>query len=332
MLPHRRPVSNSCAGDPAAVLLREMKPNRITLCVALLALLALFALLLPCAGILAGDARKDDILCEWKDVERIVAVGDVHGDFDQFEKALRAAKVIDKKNKWIAGKTHLVQIGDVPDRGPDTRKAMDLLMQLEDQAKEAGGRVHAIIGNHEAMVMTGDLRYTHRGEIESFGGREETIKAYSPKGKYGKWILTHNAVIKINDILFVHGGISPRYAKKPLAEINRAVRTELAAGMKGSNTTIADPGGPLWYRGLAMNQKGDLDALADPALEFHKVKRIVIGHTPTRGNIEAKNGGKVIEIDVGMCRHYGGPAACLLIEKGEFFDVRPDARHKLEVK
>jgi len=291
----------------------------------------LAALLLLCAGVIADDAREG-IPCEWKDVERIVAVGDVHGDLGQLVKALRAAKVIDAKNKWTGGKTHLVQIGDVPDRGPDTKQALDLLMALEEQAKEAGGRVHALIGNHEAMVMTGDLRYSHRGEIESFGGREALIKAYSPKGKYGKWILTHNTVIKINDILFVHGGIGPRYAKKPLKELNQAVRSELAAGTKGTNTVIADPGGPLWYRGLAMNDKGDLDTLIEPGLKFHNAKRIVIGHTPTRGNIKVKNGGKVIQIDVGMCEYYGGPAACLLIEKGEFSDVRPDARHKLEVR
>jgi hypothetical protein len=293
---------------------------------------ALAAVLLLCAGACAGESKKEEIPCEWTDVERIVAVGDVHGDFGQFAKVLRAAKVIDAKNRWIAERTHLVQNGDVPDRGPDTRKALDLLMELEEQAKEAGGKVHALIGNHEAMMMTGDLRYAHRGEIESFGGRQKLLEAYSPKGKYGKWILTHNTAIKINDILFVHGGISPRYAKRPLKEINRAVRSELAAGRKGQNTVIADPGGPLWYRGLAMNAGAALDALVKPALEFHKVKRIVIGHTPTKGNIKVKGGGKVIQIDVGMCAYYGGPAACLLIEKGEFFDVRPDARHKLEVK
>jgi hypothetical protein len=296
--------------------------NRLRRCAALTALL-LLAAALPASG-------SDE--CVWTDVKRIVAVGDVHGDHDQFVKVLRAAKIIGEKNEWIAGKTHLVQNGDVPDRGPDTKKALDLLMSLEKQAEKAGGRVHAIIGNHEAMLMTGDLRYAHPGEIESFGGREGLIKAYSPKGKYGKWILGHNAAIKINDILFVHGGIGPRYTKVPLKKMNATVRKELAEQKDTMDAMIMNPAGPLWFRGFAFNRGENLDALVDPVLEYHKVRRIVIGHTPTKGGINVKGGGKVIMIDVGMCRHYGGPAAGLLIDKSGFFEIRPDTRRRLSVK
>ena len=84
--------------------------------------------------------------------ERIVAVGDVHGGYEEFTAVLRMAGVIDAANRWTGGKTHLVQTGDIPDRGPDSRKAFDLLMTLEREAKKAGGQVHALIGNHEAMM------------------------------------------------------------------------------------------------------------------------------------------------------------------------------------
>jgi hypothetical protein len=145
-------------------------------------------------------------------VERIVAVGDVHGDCDRFVALLRAAGVINERNAWTGGRTHLVQTGDVLDRGPDSRKAMDLLRGLEKEAEAAGGRVHALTGNHEAMVMQGDLRYVHPGEIESFGGTEGLLRALGPGGEYGRWIRGHNAVIRINDTLFLHGGLSPRLA------------------------------------------------------------------------------------------------------------------------
>src|SRR5262245_10688082 len=95
---------------------------------------------------------------EFSGVERVVAVGDVHGDYAGFVWVLRAAGIIDAKERWIGGKAHLVQTGDVVDRGGDSRKAMDLLMSLEKQAAKAGGRVHALIGNHEAMNLYGDLR------------------------------------------------------------------------------------------------------------------------------------------------------------------------------
>ena len=99
---------------------------------------------------------------------RVVVVSDVHGDLAQFVTALTQAGVIDAKRKWAGGTTVLVQTGDVPDRGPDSRKVMDLLMDLEKQSKKAGGAVHALLGNHEVMNMVGDLRYVSPGEYASY--------------------------------------------------------------------------------------------------------------------------------------------------------------------
>ena len=105
---------------------------------------------------------------EFSGVERIVAVGDVHGDYAEFVKVLREAELINRRRNWIAGETHFVQVGDLPDRGPDTDKIVELLQKLEQQAEEDGGKVHALIGNHEAMNMLGDLRYVHPGEYAAF--------------------------------------------------------------------------------------------------------------------------------------------------------------------
>jgi len=99
---------------------------------------------------------------------RIVAVGDVHGDYGQFTGVLRHAGLIDEDGDWSGGSAHLVQTGDIPDRGPDTRRIIDLMTKLEKQARRAKGRVHALIGNHEAMNITGDLRYVHPGEYAAF--------------------------------------------------------------------------------------------------------------------------------------------------------------------
>src|SRR5258708_32924873 len=89
-----------------------------------------------------GDSRnrsaQDQGAGIWAGVERIVAVGDVHGDYDQLAAVLKSAGLIDEQGNWTGGKTHLVQNGDVLDRGPDSRKAMDLLMRIEKQAAEAG--------------------------------------------------------------------------------------------------------------------------------------------------------------------------------------------------
>jgi hypothetical protein len=272
----------------------------------------LLAVLAACAPGLAQQ-------CEWKDVDRIVAVGDVHGDHDQFLKTLRAAKVIDKKNNWSAGKAHLVQCGDVLDRGPDSRKAMDLLMALEKQAAKAGGRVHSLIGNHEAMVLMGDWRYVHPDEVKAFGGEQAFRAAMGPKGKYGKWIRSNNTIIRINDILFVHAGLAEKYADTPLEKINAAVRKELSE--KARPHILIDPFGPVWYRGLALRIEKELEKDLAPAFRTHKAKHIVIGHTVSSDGIKVRAGGRVIMIDVGMCEHYGGPAGCLVVDDGEYFAV-----------
>jgi tetratricopeptide (TPR) repeat protein len=102
----------------------------------------------------------------------VVAIGDIHGAFDNLVAILKTAGIIDEKQKWAGGKAHLVQNGDVVDRGPHSRKAMDLLMELEDQAEKAGGRIHALIGNHEAMNIVGILDLVTKQEYESYTDRD----------------------------------------------------------------------------------------------------------------------------------------------------------------
>jgi hypothetical protein len=109
---------------------------------------------------------------QWNDVPRIVAIGDVHGAFYNMVAVLKNAGLLDDKLKWKGGAAHLVQNGDVVDRGPHSRKAMDLLMELEEQAEQAGGKVHVLIGNHEAMNVVGILDLVSRQEYESYTNRD----------------------------------------------------------------------------------------------------------------------------------------------------------------
>ncbi len=141
-----------------------MKPSRRGL------LLGLLLLLIVPSGSAAQERAEP--LWEWKDVPRVVAIGDVHGAFDNMVAVLQTAGILDEKRKWKGGKTHLVQNGDIVDRGPDSRKAMDLLMDLEEQAEKAGGRVHVLIGNHEAMNVVGILDLVSKQEYESYTDRD----------------------------------------------------------------------------------------------------------------------------------------------------------------
>jgi hypothetical protein len=89
---------------------------------------------------------------------RIVAIGDIHGAFDQFVEILQAAGLIDAKRQWAGGATVFIQTGDIFDRGAKVREALDLLMRLEDEAKRAGGRVEVLLGNHETMNLLHEFR------------------------------------------------------------------------------------------------------------------------------------------------------------------------------
>lgn len=317
----------------------------------------------------AGRAGEDT----WTGVDRVVAVGDVHGDYDQFVALLRSARLIDADGKWTGGQTHLVQTGDILDRGADSRKVMDLLMRLEEESRQAGGAVHALIGNHEAMVLYGDLRYLSPGEIEAFRdadsektretffkehvkeverslpapkidddyrkrweagtplGLVELRRAFGPQGRYGRWIRGHNAVIQIDGTLFLHGGISPRFAEWSVRRINESVRSELEDLGKLEGGIVKPDDGPLWYRGLAQGDEALLAGHVRKVLSNYKAERIVIGHTFTDGAIGARFGGRVLMIDVGLSRFYDeqGRMACLVIEKGKPFALHRGHRVEL---
>jgi tetratricopeptide (TPR) repeat protein len=131
-------------------------------------------LLLLTIGLALPRAAGADEPFEWNGVPRIVAVGDVHGAYDNFVAVLKMTGIIDDELKWVGGATHLVQNGDVVDRGPHSRLAMDLLMELEGQARKAGGFVHPLVGNHEAMNVVGILDLVSKEEFASYTDRSST--------------------------------------------------------------------------------------------------------------------------------------------------------------
>src|SRR5262245_21618266 len=304
----------------------------------------------------AGAADEQDT---WQGVRRVVAIGDVHGDKDALVAVLKMAGIIDAQERWTGGEAHLVQLGDVPARGPQTRQAFDLLMKLETEASAAGGKVHAIIGNHDAGVIHGDLRSVLPEEFMEFRGPDsekllgeafekelaelrlagrlpskqaemddlksawferhppgfvEHRKAFSPNGPYGSWIRRNNAVIRINDVIFVHGGISPKYTQKTRREMNATIRRELADPERLLPGMTTDTQGPLWYRGFAEGEPAAVEPHLRAVLTFQGASRIVIAHTVTRTAILPRFQGRVVNTDLGLSRFYKRPPACLVIE------------------
>jgi hypothetical protein len=121
----------------------------------------------------------------------VVAIGDVHGDFDDFVAILQRTGLIDKQNHWAGGKSTLVQVGDLLDRGPKPRDVMDLMMRLEKEAAAAGGRVVGLMGNHEMMNLMGDLRYVTPANYASFADSDSEKRRKSAFEEYLKWRASH---------------------------------------------------------------------------------------------------------------------------------------------
>jgi hypothetical protein len=138
-------------------------------------LLAAVVVLLLAAARPALDAQADGLRpCDLETNDRIVAIGDVHGAYERFVAILRSTGLVDGRQRWSGGRAVLVQTGDVLDRGSDSRRVLELLRRLENEASRAGGRVVALLGNHEIMNMMGDLRYVSAGEYAAFRTPDST--------------------------------------------------------------------------------------------------------------------------------------------------------------
>lgn len=332
------------------------------------------------AGLPSAQRSLDP--CALEGVGRIVAVGDVHGSYDGLVRILRAAGVIDGRDRWTGGATHLVQTGDVLDRGAHSRRAMDLLRRLERDAPKKGGRVLALVGNHEVMRLLGDVRDINPAEIEAFRtarsadirdevrgrwlaaqreeakktgavidegalvsefdaqtplGLIEMIASFAPEGEHGKWIRGHTAAARINGILFLHGGVSPRVAPLGCAGINAGVRADITAGLEqvraaplASFSGAED--GPLWYRGLA-RADDTFEPEVKTILDAVQARAIVVGHTVAEtGRITPRFGGRVVQIDTGMLTevYKNGRPSALEIIGDKWTAIYEDGRQPLK--
>ncbi len=117
---------------------------------------------------------------------RIIAIGDIHGSIDGLKSILKVTGLIDGNNRWTGGRTQLLQTGDYTDRGEGTRAVLDLLMALEPQAKAAGGRAFALLGNHEVMNLIGETRDVTREIFATFADANSEKKRQAAWENYAR--------------------------------------------------------------------------------------------------------------------------------------------------
>ncbi|MBW2998368.1 metallophosphoesterase [Candidatus Woesearchaeota archaeon] len=247
---------------------------------------------------------KNNYTQTFSGVENLVAVSDVHGQFDLLIKLLKQHKVIDNHFNWAYDDGHLVILGDVFDRGKHVTEILWLIYKLEQQAKEKGGMVHVMMGNHELMVFNNDLRYVHEKYIKSATLMSTTYdQLFTEESFLGKWLKNKPYLVSINDMLFVHAGVSPELVEKGLSkeQINKLFINKIVG--KDKIDILADPElsllrgkyGPLWYRGYFIKPRLPENEV-DKLLKYFQANHIIVGHT-SLPNIISLYHGKVIGID-----------------------------------
>ena len=268
---------------------------------------------------------------EYEEPSKLFAISDIEGNFQAFAATLQGNNVIDQHFSWTYGTGHLVLVGDFFDRGDHVTACLWLIYKLEQEARDAGGMVHFINGNHEEMNLRGVTRYVRSKYKRVAKALNMDCKdLYGKNTELGRWLRTRNIIERIGSTLFVHGGISPQIAQSNLTihKINAIAKANigdtkptLEMTEKGeSKDLIMAKIGPMWYRGYFDNNGLGQDAV-EAGLQKFGAERVVVGHTIVP-EVTSLLGGRVIAIDVKHAANIkAGLSNALLIENGILFRV-----------
>jgi len=268
---------------------------------------------------------------DYKNVNKVLAISDIHGQHDLFIKILKSHEVIDSVGNWIYGDGHLMIVGDIFDRGSKVTESLWFLFHLEKQALKNGGYVHVLLGNHELMVLHDDLRYIHpKYQFTSGKLKTDYNKLFSVNTILGQWLRTKNICEKINGMVFVHGGFSQEVLdkEKSLSKINKLFLEKINNQEKVDTKDdellelLYFENGPLWYRGYA-DPSGFNVSSADEILETLEAETIVVGHT-SMPKIISIHGNKIILIDSSI--KFGTSGEVLIMENDTLYRGLDDGR------
>lgn len=264
--------------------------------------------------------------------DRIIVIGDLHGDYQKTISLFKSLKLIDNSLNWVAfpKKTFVVQLGDQLDGGGrgegDTKgelKLINFMEEINEKAQTVGGAVLSLIGNHEVMNLIGDFRYASEHDIEEVGGLDVRKKLFKPGGElFNRLSCTRNVVVKIGSWVFVHAGVLPKHVlEHKVSEDNtqkvikgdkwfESVNNVMRLFMQGKKTTFdsevqklfLNESGMIWDRDYGSENPKCEDW--DTTKKLLGVDNIVIGHT-IQDSINTKCDNKIWRVDVGMSSLFG---------------------------
>ncbi|KAA6326862.1 hypothetical protein EZS27_024086 [termite gut metagenome] len=275
--------------------------------------------------------------------DKLFVLSDPHANFNAFINILKVKNVIDSQLKWSYGTNELFIAGDVFDRGDDATTIFWLIYKLQQEARDAGGRVTFIYGNHESMVLKNDLSYTTQKYKDLVSIYSKTTSYgttfFNKNTELGRWLAMSNTIEIVGTDLFVHAGLGQNFYDRNL-DIDRDVNTVmseaifLTSGARNtysthskflfeSATAAVGGAGPIWYRGMVgySGHEALKESTLDLMLQRYSVKRIIVGHT-IHTDISTYYSGKVIGVNVDNQANWtAGRGRGILIEKGKTYIV-----------
>lgn len=276
--------------------------------------------------------------------ERLVAIGDLHGDMAKTRRAFSLAGLIDQQDRWTGGDTVVVQVGDILDRGDQEIEIFYWLERLQREAAAAGGALHILNGNHETMNVAHHFRYVTPGGYASFRTWAETHaleaalkgrcgchpdvtdlrKAMGLRGGDGlaarsaalqpggplatRFIAPHPVVLQVGSTVFVHGGLLPQHVAYGIERMNIETREWVLKGpINAKPRFLSGREAVVWARDYSQEDPArcDCDALKKALAGVPGAARVVVGHTIQGAGINSACGGRVFRIDVGLSRGCG---------------------------
>jgi len=298
--------------------------------------LCAYSLLL--ASMLSGCA-------EWKldSVEqRIVVIGDIHADIGVARDVFRLAGATDENDDWIGGNLIVVQLGDLIGRSYEDREVLDFVLELQDKAEVEGGKVFALIGNHEVFGARLELRWVsplayaafdsipgldldHPRLADLLPDQRARGAALMPGGHYAKELAKFPAVLQLGSTIFVHGGVTPVWAEYGIERINAEVsqwfvgETEQPLPARGMDPGNLDDS-VMMSRHFSEDVGANECAILNESLKILGARRMIVAHT-VQESITSNCNERVWAIDVGMSRYYGGGVEVLEIVSDEVVKI-----------
>lgn len=226
----------------------------------------------------------------------IYVFGDFHGDFDITVGMLQAAGLIGANGDWVGGSSEVVQVGDIADRGPDAPIIYELFWSLRHQLntlrKENGqkgeglnstlgvGHIMQLIGNHEVAVLKGQTYYVSKKEqSEYWSGKNSFVNEWKYNGYLGYHVLkSFHVSLQLGDLIFVHAGLLPAYAKYSDETLDAMFRKELGGKNTLEHEYLSREDSPVWTRDYS-KPPHSCKNLAH-ALKLRNATKTISGHTP----------------------------------------------------